>query len=212
MAQVFATWNPSDKGAHITLSNGNLTAIADSGQTNTWDGVRSTVSVSSGKWYWEITYNNFQNGSSGPGICDSTASLSTNNSAGYANGFSGLEYYAAIVQSTYIINNVNTNIDGGTANGDVFGFALDMNSDTISFYKNGVLVSPSSISIGSTMSATNVFAVFQSNYFVANNAQITANFGATPFAFTVPSGYNAGLYTGVADSNSHFLNLLGVGT
>ena len=49
------TWNPSDKGANVTLSNGNLSAEANS--TNV-DSVRATNSKSSGKWYWEIHIDN----------------------------------------------------------------------------------------------------------------------------------------------------------
>lgn len=48
----YATWNPADKAALVTLSNGNLTA--ESSTTN-WRSARSTISKTSGKWYWEIT-------------------------------------------------------------------------------------------------------------------------------------------------------------
>ena len=49
---AYATWNPSDKHADITLSNGNLTAANSVGG---YKGVRATLGVTSGQHYWEIT-------------------------------------------------------------------------------------------------------------------------------------------------------------
>lgn len=46
-------WNPSDKDADIALTNSNATATLASGT----GGVRSTVGVSSGKWYVLATYD-----------------------------------------------------------------------------------------------------------------------------------------------------------
>src|SRR6266566_3325751 len=45
------TWNPSDKNASITLSNGNLTASVT---TSSAKGVRSTTSRHTGKWYFRF--------------------------------------------------------------------------------------------------------------------------------------------------------------
>lgn len=52
------TWNPSDKGSSIVLSNGNLTAAAN----GTWYTVRATTSKAccsstDGKWIWKVTAN-----------------------------------------------------------------------------------------------------------------------------------------------------------
>lgn len=72
MAITYATWNPADKGANITLSGGNLTATTSA---FAWDAVRTTISKSTGKWYFEmsITANNL--GFSGIG--KSTATLAS---------------------------------------------------------------------------------------------------------------------------------------
>src|ERR1039458_9310106 len=43
------TWNPSDKGSNITLSNGNRTATG----ATAWNSVRGTTSSSTGKLYFE---------------------------------------------------------------------------------------------------------------------------------------------------------------
>lgn len=47
------TWNPSDKGAGITLSGGNLIAQGNSGAA--WNAVRATAGFASGLIYWEFT-------------------------------------------------------------------------------------------------------------------------------------------------------------
>lgn len=44
-------WNPSDKGAHIVLSNYNRTATTDT--FGDWYTVRSITAHSTGKWYAE---------------------------------------------------------------------------------------------------------------------------------------------------------------
>ena len=50
---TFATWNPSDKSAAWTLSEGNLRAAVSSSPGAT--GVRGTLSHTSGKYYWEFS-------------------------------------------------------------------------------------------------------------------------------------------------------------
>lgn len=58
MANTYATLNPSDKDAAITLSGGDLTM---SSATNAWRSVRATIGKSSGKWYWEVTNSTTSN-------------------------------------------------------------------------------------------------------------------------------------------------------
>lgn len=50
MAFSATTWSPTDKDSGLVLSDGNSTAESSFG------GVRSTLGVSSGKHYWEITF------------------------------------------------------------------------------------------------------------------------------------------------------------
>ena len=55
ISRSYATWNPSDKSAYISLSGGDLT-ISSSSAPN-YANIRSTLSKTSGKWYWETTYS-----------------------------------------------------------------------------------------------------------------------------------------------------------
>src|SRR5262245_53474608 len=72
-----STWNPSDKSANMTLSNGNLTAQCSvTGDT----GVRGTSSATTGKLYFEVTTDQTgiaNGGDTGIGIGASTANLNT---------------------------------------------------------------------------------------------------------------------------------------
>ena len=66
------TWNPDDKNANITLSNGDLTATAVG---TSHKSIRATESKSSGKWYWEYTIT--VGGTQYHGIGLSTAALNS---------------------------------------------------------------------------------------------------------------------------------------
>lgn len=170
--QTYATWSPSDKGASITLSGGNLTAT----QTATNSLVRATLGKSTGKWYWEVTLNTAANEI---GIANASASLTqycgqNTNSWGY---------YSAD-------GRIYTNNAGGAANaisttGDVIGCALDMDAGTFTIYRNGAV------------QANGVSGLTGTIYPAWGNVSAdscTANFGATPFKYTVPAGYNPGLF------------------
>jgi len=192
---TFATWNPSDKGTNIVLSNGNLTVAVNPGG-GTWNSVRSTISVSSGKWYWENTLSSATD-SKVCGIALSTATLA-NYIGNDANGWS---YYGGGPQK--INSNIFTNYGATYANGDVIGVALDMDGGTVIFYKNGVSQGTAFTGLSGAM-----FAGISANQV---GDSWTTNFGATPFAFTVPTGYNPGLYTGIIVSNTSNLSILKAG-
>lgn len=51
---AYATWNPSDKAADVTLAGGNLTSYNGSGADG-HDLVRATLGKNSGKWYFEVS-------------------------------------------------------------------------------------------------------------------------------------------------------------
>jgi hypothetical protein len=93
------TWNPSDMGSGITLSNGNLTAQSSSN----WYTVRATTShpccsSADGKYVWEITATT-NDGNWIVGMLDSTAALNVfaGNGSGYGVGWheNGINCYNA---------------------------------------------------------------------------------------------------------------------
>ncbi len=180
MAFTYATLNPSDKSANVTLSGGNLTAIGN----GLWYSVRATQALSSGKWYWEITTTTV--GGSGMfagGIMTSAASLSQYP----GQNLNGYGYHAA---SGNFFRNGDTGVPGVTyTNGNVIGVALDMDNLKLDYYKNNTHVG-SQISIAS---GTYYPGISPGDY-PSQSSILTVNFGATTMAYTAPSGYNQGVY------------------
>ena len=181
MAKTYATWNPLDKSSDITLSNGNLTATTAAG----WRMARATQSKTSGKWYYEVTTNVLA-GANGCfcGVSNSSASLSAHLGVD-ANGwgfyqFTGRKY-----------NNGDTAYSTGWGSLITVGVAFDMGAGTIEFFKNGV---------SAGVAFTNLTgALFPTTALFSGGNNMTANFGATPFTYSPPAGYNAGVYTGEDD-------------
>ena len=88
-AMVYATWNPLDKAAGITLFNGNTRADSTGGSN--YVSVRSTAAVS-GKRYFELLHNVVSTGgnSSAGGVSDSSQSVASPNYCGSSTLSAGL--------------------------------------------------------------------------------------------------------------------------
>lgn len=173
MAITPTTWNPADKEAGVTLSNGNLTAT--SGGSNNGP-VRSVFGASSGKWYWELTYT-----STIPIVGVALSSWVLLDYPGYRTD--SLGFYGAATAKK-IKDAVQTNYGAPWSSGAVLGVMLDMDAGTIELAINGV-------------SQGVMFTGLSGTYYAASGSSgsgsaVTANFGATSFAYTPPSGYVAG--------------------
>lgn len=175
-AVTYATWDPLEFGI---LSNGNLTAtVSQSG-----DVARSTIGKSSGKWYWEISV---------PDVFSAVGITETNPGAFVYNMSKGTCWRGGFVFTTYKNGSpIDTTL--GSFAGAVMGCALDMDNLLFYFYRNGVLASEATIN-PVTLDAGNYKAAVSRSSNGVGNGSYTANFGATAFAFTPPSGFNAGLY------------------
>lgn len=171
-AANYAVMNPLSSSTGLTVSNANLTTTYASG---TWNVSRSSIGMTSGKWYWEVTAgganNNFigiANGSAGL-----TDALGVNsNSAGW--NFGGAFHY----------NGTNVGFGVSWTTGDIIGVAFDADTNIIKFYKNNVVVNSSG---NSTFVTGGLYfaAVSQSAGF------LNTNFGQRPFAFSPPTGFVA---------------------
>jgi hypothetical protein len=174
---TYATWNPNDKNASITLSTGNMTATVP-----TVVGLaRASLGKSSGKWYWEVT------GAAGNGPIPGISTTSTLTSTWPGGDTTSYGYYS---QNGSIYNNGSVVGGLGTTyiSTDVIGFALDMTVPSISFYKNNVLAGTQTISAGTWYPS-----VGQSGGAVGCTAVI--NCGESPMVYTAPGGYNQGFYS-----------------
>jgi hypothetical protein len=167
----YATMNPLNKGSAITLANGNL----DVTQTTTKGKVLSTIGVTSGKWYWEITAIPVLTYGSFIGLAQGNSSLTVGvgedaNSWAYANN------------GSKFTNNSGTSYGTAYTLGGTIGVSFDADTGTLAFYLNG------------TAQGTAYTGLTSGPYFPAvgnDGFSYTANFGQRPFAYTAPSGFKA---------------------
>ena len=171
----YAVLNPLTKtGSAVVIQDANLT-FTKSGAAY-YNYVCATIGVSSGKFYWEITF----------GAADLAVGI-TNSFYADANngpGFSANAYVYLSFDGNKRNNNSNVAY-GATFQvlNDVVGIALDMDAGTLTFYKNGV-------SQGQAYSGlTGVYFPYVSD--AGGNITLAyANFGQRPFAYpTLPTGF-----------------------
>jgi hypothetical protein len=159
------TWNPSDKGAGVNLSGGNLTATRNAtGSTTQYHSVRATLGKTTGKWQWRIIVGQAHalwNGSWAIGLANASHNVgsdylgSSNNSIGYHAG--GLVWRGG--------SNLGAIGAGVLSGGDVVDVLWDADNDTISFNKNGgAFCSPIDVSALTGTLYPAWYAIFETDY------------------------------------------------
>lgn len=169
----YAVLNPLSKGANVNITNSNLNFAYTSGAVSPM--TYSTVGMSSGKWYCEITVlgndtmlgiSNNQNATT-----DIYVGYSANSWGYYQTGNKYNSGIATAYGASYTTN-------------DVIGIAFDGDAGTLTFYKNGT-------------SQGVAFSSFPANtyYFCSGNGSTgntgAFNFGQRAFVYTPPSGFKA---------------------
>jgi len=193
---TYATWNPGDKSSYITLSNGNLTATASS---SGWRSVRCNISKNSGKHYFEITATSIKGSYDGQlalfGIAD--IMMSVDNYVGSSSG-AGWGWWGNDTQKQYYHAGSASSATVGIVDGDIVMIAFDVGGSKLWFGKNGTWNASGDPANGTNPIFTGLDG-WSNTYYAClslqNPAYATANFGATTFAYTPPSGFNAGIYT-----------------
>ena len=165
----YAVMNPLYKDAGLgaaTFSNANLKTTATSAGF-----AISTIGVTSGKWYWEFT-------------ADTVANSTENNVGVTAIPFgSGSNFRAYGANGQYFNGSSWASYGATYTNGDIIGVALDMDAQTLTFYKNNSSQGQKT-SIGLTG-----LEIFSCCYENTTNASFSANFGQRPFSYTPPTGF-----------------------
>jgi len=193
----YCTLNPLDKYSGLTLSNGNLNLDHSSGGSIPC--CRSTIGMSSGKWYFEVTRGSGTYGTMG--IC--TADTDLYYYAGRdANAVGGYEIYTENDSKW-------AGGDGGTSgyltedwdtDGDVASCYFDADNGTIGFMVNGTDMGTAYSGIDTTKTY-----FFQCG---SEGTELDANFGQRAFAYTPPTGYKAlntfNLDPLIDDPSAHF--------
>lgn len=176
------TWNPADKNANVSLSNGNLTAT---GTASGFEGVRGTTNTVSSKKYFEISFSAAADITQvGVAIGNASASLSTYNDSNSIGWFgSGSVFHSgATVDSAASFTAGQTLLIAFNASSNLVFFAVGAGS------WNNIGADPTTGSGGiSTSAVTGPFLPLL--ILDAVNDAATVNFGASGYAFTPPSGY-----------------------
>lgn len=178
MAIVNVTLNPDDKNGSWNLSNGNLTATF---AETTLGNIRATHGKITGKWYWEVKLDS-GNIAMFIGIANKQYPITDTSFNGTGNVSNTRTYYG---------NNGNKNPEyttysTGWSVGDVIGVALDLDIGTLEFYKNGISMG---ISHTNLTGMGEVYPFFKGGS--SNTRTFTVNFGATPFVYSIPTGFTA---------------------
>ncbi|WP_244552168.1 discoidin domain-containing protein [Paenibacillus sp. ov031] len=170
---MLVTWDKVNIGTGVVLSNGDLTALTPALDKN----ALSSLVRNTGKIYTEITV------------------------------VSGIYFMIGIVPATHLAGNrlwsyQITGLYGYTGNffrsqasfpygvnygvGDTISILIDCDNNELEFWKNGVSQGKVS-SINSKLSLSNGVKIGVGSN--GGSASYTANFGATPFKYNLPSGY-----------------------
>lgn len=187
---------------YSALSNGNLT-VSRNNVAVLWDCAVSTFGLSSGKWYWEVhcdvgvavgtgtsrhCYGVSSIVGSPPGVMTVPPGTGPS-SVGYLQS-NGNRYY----------NTASTAYGSAYTVGDVIGVALDIGTGRVWFSKNGSWQNAGDPAAGTgqaaTITITNPVRPQVGLYYpsAAPFASATVNFGASPFAYSPPVGFNPGFY------------------
>jgi hypothetical protein len=207
-SNVFATFNPLNVPTSNapTFSEGNLQVTT----TNlSHVGGFSTIGITTGKWYAEFKIISTSSENATIGITGQSAENARNNKfAGQETTSYGYSYTAW--GSLY--DGSGTGSWGSTYGaGDIIGVAVDLDSNNLYFYKNGVVQNGgTAVSItASSSTSEGVYCFGTGDGSIGNNNTVSANFGngyfgTTPvssaenpddgigiFEYTVPTGYKA---------------------
>jgi hypothetical protein len=187
----YATMNPLDKSASLTITNGNLSITTAS---NAHQYSRHTIQLpTSGKWYWEVTGTFSSTSRNGTGIISNSTSVSdypfgTSQSFGW--------YLGSNTNNWYWSNNGTLGFNIVPASGAVFQMCYDADNKTIyaginnTFYNSAGSSSGSPSTLSNPTSSNIPDGLFPATG-VYGSGTMSVNHGQRPFAYTPPAGFKS---------------------
>lgn len=154
-----------------TFSDGNLQITSNSGVASQY-AFSSIGFPNSGKFYYEVTISVIGTSLSVVGVADIQLLQNSN--------FSNVIGYINNGQKS--VNGTDTSYGATWTTGDIIGVAVNIDSQTITFYKNNT--SQGSLSF-------NCAGLFPDSQLGISSASHIYNFGQRPFAYTAPTGFKA---------------------
>jgi len=182
---TYPTMNVVESGSNMTYSNGNLSAVHSA--SSSWRTVKSTLALpTTGKFYWEGTFTNEAQYLIGVMKADINVARGTTNAPFSNPEYEGLAYYS---NNGDILHNASSQGYGGAtwSSGDVMGVAIDLDAQTITFYKNNS--SQGAFDYSSIYSADTVLCPAFSLY--RSGTVLDVDFGQLGFTYTPPTDHLA---------------------
>lgn len=199
-------WDSTQKNSNVALTNSDLTATSDGSPASTHFAGRAVAGavIGSGvKRYWEITVTNsgtFASNDAGTGVCNSSQTFADNTFLGSSTN--SISYYCG--GDVYYNSSAITSIGNWQATVTICvacdgGNAIWWRVGSGNWNGSGTADPATNTGGVSISSMGDVFPAYN----VRNSGSLTANFGATAFAHTPPSGFSgfatSGNYTLTAD-------------
>lgn len=199
------TWSATNKNANVVLSGGNLVATGSNTLASSASGI-ATLAVTTGQLkYFELTATHVDNSNS---VMLGVGNSSTATSDGSYLGIDS-NSFAFIADGRLVFNNSVPATITGYTNGDVIGIAVDFAHGTIWRRINGGswndsgTANPVTNTGGFTIGVTgDLFPAYCTHGGGGDQSVTTANFGATSFGTSPPSGF-----TGLDSSSGVSLSL-----
>ena len=193
-SNVFCNFMSHTTSSYMTISNGGTTLL---GNTATDSGNSlAGLGVSSGKWYFEVKITVAVNGYPILGYVKTTDSEFGHQNANGGGGDPAPRIYGFTNASTYNGSSSTSNLS--FSNGDIIGFAFDLDNGAVYFSQNGTFINSSDPTSGASKTNAQVsfspdgetYTLFCGSY---NNSKAEFNFGNGYFGTTAvaSAGTNA---------------------
>ena len=188
----YPVFSPINKSTNITLSDGNLLA-SSSGSGDTFP-VMATICPESSKWYAEFemveadntVYVGVGNSSETARIAGATfTNVVVGRAAGYQNGVS----YRSGTGDIWTGGSSSAYGSTFTTN-DIIGVALDADTGSVWFSKNGTFQNSGNPEAGTGAAATGLTGPFCFSMSIYTTDDVRANFGQSAFTYTPPTGFS----------------------
>jgi len=184
----YCTLNPLDKGTSGTLDRANLQWSSGA----SWQSARGTMTIPSGKFYFEGIITSTTSGSIGVNFGLATAANPLN-----VGGNSNTASYS--VDATSSSNVLTAGSQSGSGSvftaGDVLQYAIDRDNNRAWFGRNNTWYNSTLAATGDPVAGTNAtWSSLPADLFPFINTYsqtVNFNFGQRPFSYTPPTGYVA---------------------
>jgi hypothetical protein len=174
-------WNPSESSfSGGTFSNGNRTVVTGSSQISP---VQAGIPISSGKWYCEVVPQS----SEASFLIGLTRGLTTATNQYLGQLANDVAYYG---NGNLYMNGAGAASYGASyAQNDVIGMAIDLDNNTLTYYKNGA--SQGVITLPSPPSANSPYYIACDHYWSAGTGTYLLRSLSSDWTGTAPTGHSA---------------------